>query len=133
MALDALKEGVRGYVGNSLVDWDDRSFVIYPDASKLGCGSVLMRHGLDGSFWIIEIDSRTFNALQQKWSPIEHKGFGILRSLLHFKIFILGAMELEVRTDCRPLMFILRHHQRTYTTLCDCLECVQCHFCTRAG
>jgi len=67
VALDALKEGVCGYVGNSLVDWDDRSFVIYPDASKLGCGSVLMRHGLDGSFWIIEIDSRTFNALQRKW------------------------------------------------------------------
>ena len=42
VALDALKEGVRGYVGNSLVD----SFVIYTDASKLRCGSVHMQHGL---------------------------------------------------------------------------------------
>ena len=46
VALDALKEGVRGYVGNLLVDWDDRSFVISTDASKLGCGSVHMQHGL---------------------------------------------------------------------------------------
>ena len=46
VALDALKEGVRGYVGNPLVDWDDCRFVIYPDASKLGRGSVHMQHGL---------------------------------------------------------------------------------------
>ena len=67
----------------------------------------------DGSFWIIEIDSRTFNALQQKWSPIEREGFRNLARALAFQNFHFGATELEVRTDCRPLMFILRQASDT--------------------
>ncbi len=41
--LASLKDAVRAHVGNALVNWDDPRWVIYTDASKLGCGSVLMQ------------------------------------------------------------------------------------------
>ncbi len=112
-ALDALKTAVCNHVGNSFVDWNDRHFVIYTDASKLGFGAVLMQHGPDGTMRIIEIDSYSFNKTQRKWSAIEREGFGIVRALGQFRCFVLGADDLEVRTDCRPLVFILRNHHDT--------------------
>ncbi len=112
-ALASLKDAVRAHVGNALVDWDDPRWVIYTDVSKLGCGSVLMQHSPDGSFCIVEIDSHGFNATQRKWSPIERKGFGIMRALSVFSPFVLGASEIVVRTDCKPLFFIFRHNSET--------------------
>ncbi len=112
-ALDALKAAMRNHVGNAFVDWNDRCFIIYTNASKLGCGAVLLQHGLDGTMRIIEIDSYSFNKTQRKWSAIEREGFGIVRALGQFCRFVLGADDLEVRTDCRPLMFILRNHHDT--------------------
>ncbi len=104
---------MHAHVGNALVDWDDPCWVIYTDTSKLGCGSVLMQHGPDGLFRIVEIDSHGFNATQRKWSPIEREGFGIMRALSVFLPFVLGASEIVVRTDCKPLFFIFRHNSET--------------------
>ncbi len=115
-ALARVKRLVTKYVGNGFVDWNHRHFVVYTDASKFGSGGVLLQRDAKNPemLRVLEIGSHAFNSTQSRWSPIEREAFGIVWAMQHFKSFLLGS-QVEVRTDCKPLMFILRYHNDQHT------------------
>ena len=108
-AFDQLKEALAS--SSVIVPYDPSLPVkIDTDASAVGIGAVLSHIMEDGSERPIEMASRTLNAAERNYSPIEREALGLIWGLKKFHKYIY-ARRFTLVTDHTPLIFILKENK----------------------
>lgn len=75
-------------------------FQLYSDASDIGIGAILKQNNKS-----IAIFSKKLNSSERNYTVVEKEFFGILKSVQHFKNFLLGS-HVTIYTDNRNLTFL---------------------------
>lgn len=79
-------------------------FEIHTDASKMGCGGVLIQK-VDGEERIIAYMSQKFNAAQQKYQVTELECLGVIMGIEKFRPYVEGS-HFKVVTDHHSLLWL---------------------------
>jgi len=81
-----------------------KDFLLVTDASEVAVGAVLMQL-IDGKESIVGVASRTFTAVETRWSTTEREAYGILFGVRRFDYF-LRCRPFIVKTDHAALQYI---------------------------
>lgn len=83
---------------------DGIPFEIWTDASKFGCGAVLLQH-VDGEDRFIAFISKSFNVAQRRYSATRRELLGVVFSLKKFRSYLYGT-KFKLVTDHRALTYM---------------------------
>ena len=81
-----------------------KDFLLVTDASEVAVGAVLLQL-IDGKESIVGVASRTFTAVETRWSTTEREAYGILFGVRRFDYF-LRSRPFVVKTDHAALQYI---------------------------
>jgi len=78
---------------------------LYTDASNVGMGAYLCQKRPDGSDYPVAMFSKTFNAVQRRWSTPEQECYAIVEAFKQFS-YLLRDTPFELYTDHANLLYI---------------------------
>ena len=82
--------------------------IITTDASTVGVGGALSQRDSKGHLRPIAFASRSLNKSERRYPAVELEALGIIYALRQFRQIVLGY-EIEIQTDHKPLVFLLKH------------------------
>ena len=83
------------------------SYTLTTDASAYGAGAILMQKSADGQYHIIACISKTFSAVQRRWSATERECFAVVWACEKLQHFLLDK-EFTIFTDHKSLVYLDR-------------------------
>ena len=122
-ALDQLKSILRKEVCLRFPNFG-ANFVISSDASTVGVGAALSQRDAKGHLRPLAYASRSLNKSERRYPAIELEALGIIYALRQFRHIVLGY-PIEIETDHKPLVFLLKHpdpNSRLYRYQLELLE-----------
>ena len=82
-------------------------YTLTTDASAYGAAGVLMQKSSDGKYHIVACISKTFTAVQRRWSTTEREAFAVVWACEKLQHFLLDK-EFTIFTDHKSLCYIDR-------------------------
>ena len=85
----------------------DRTYVVYTDASEYAIGGVLYQRDSNGELWVIAYTNRTLKGAECHYCTSEKEILAIVNALQKFRHYLYGT-HFEIHTDNQALSFILK-------------------------
>jgi hypothetical protein len=108
-AFDQLKQLVSSAPALRPIDYtSDNPIILSVDTSIVAVGFILSQHDENGKRRIARYGSLPIGETESKYSQAKLELYGLYRALNHWKIYIIGARQLQVEVDAQYIKGMLR-------------------------
>ena len=109
-AMQQLKEAVMHSQVLKPIDYRcDRAVILGVDSSNIAAGFFLAQIGADGKRYFVRFGSIPWNERESRYSQAKLELYGLFRALRAYKIYLVGAPNLQVEVDAKYIKGMLNN------------------------